>query len=614
MANLRIAELDFDQIKTNLKAFLNAQTEFSDYDFEGSSLSVLLDVLAYNTHYNAYLANMMMNEMFLDSAVKKSSAVSLAKMLNYTPISVRGAIANLDVTVTSPTGLPPSITMERYTPFSTTVDGTSYTFLTNKTYTASRVGTTYTFTDVDVIEGSLQNFSFVASTPGPQEKYIIPSLSIDTTTLQVVVQTSATNTTLETFTLCTDITGIDNTSSIFFLEQNSQGKYEIYFGDGVLGKKLTAGNIITAKYIASSGTGANVSDTITQTFTASASIGGSNSITTVVNSNSSGGTDAETISSIKFNAPRVNATKNRAITADDFKTLIATNYSGAESIAVWGGEDNDPPYYGRVLISLKPFEGSFISDATKNLIATSILKERQMINIQPLFVDPDYLYIQMVISANYNSALTTLTSEGIKSLLSTKITEFFNTNLNQFGKNLYSSQLTKFLLEQNQSLVSITPVLKIQKRIVPTLNAENSYSSTSSISFKNRIHPNELTSTKFYVNYDGVSTLVYLNDTADTSPPDYSGTGTVYLVNATSNIPLTAVGTVDYSTGAVAISSLTPTGYITGQTGIYLTANLQELNSDVLVARNQIVVLDTSEKSAASGRNAGVEVYVSAIA
>lgn len=614
MANLRIAELDFDQIKTNLKAFLNAQTEFSDYDFEGSSLSVLLDVLAYNTHYNAYLANMMMNEMFLDSAVKKSSAVSLAKMLNYTPISVRGAIANLDVTVTSPTGLPPSITMERYTPFSTTVDGTSYTFLTNKTYTASRVGTTYTFTDVDVIEGSLQNFSFVASTPGPQEKYIIPSLSIDTTTLQVVVQTSATNTTLETFTLCTDITGIDNTSSIFFLEQNSQGKYEIYFGDGVLGKKLTAGNIITAKYIASSGTGANVSDTITQTFTASASIGGSNSITTVVNSNSSGGTDAETISSIKFNAPRVNATKNRAITADDFKTLIATNYSGAESIAVWGGEDNDPPYYGRVLISLKPFEGSFISDATKNLIATSILKERQMINIQPLFVDPDYLYIQMVISANYNSALTTLTSEGIKSLLSTKITEFFNTNLNQFGKNLYSSQLTKFLLEQNQSLVSITPVLKIQKRIVPTLNAENSYSSTSSISFKNRIHPNELTSTKFYVNYDGVSTLVYLNDTADTSPPDYSGTGTVYLVNATSNIPLTAVGTVDYSTGAVTISSLTPTGYITGQTGIYLTANLQELNSDVLVARNQIVVLDTSEKSAASGRNAGVEVYVSAIA
>lgn len=613
MANLRIAELDFDQIKTNLKAFLNAQTEFSDYDFEGSSLSVLIDILAYNTHYNAYLANMMMNEMFLDSAVKKSSAVSLAKMLNYTPISVRGAIANLDVTVTSPTGLPPSITMERYTPFSTTVDGTSYTFLTNKTYTASRVGTTYTFTDVDVIEGSLQNFSFVASTPGPQEKYIIPSLSIDTTTLQVVVQTSATNTTLETFTLCTDITGIDNTSSIFFLEQNSQGKYEIYFGDGVLGKKLTAGNIITAKYIASSGTGANVSDTITQTFTASASIGGSNSITTVVNSNSSGGTDAETISSIKFNAPRVNATKNRAITADDFKTLIATNYSGAESIAVWGGEDNDPPYYGRVLISLKPFEGSFISDATKNLIATSILKERQMINIQPLFVDPDYLYIQLVVSANYNSTLTNLSLEGIKDLINTKITEYFNTNLNQFGKNLYSSQLTKFILEQNQSLVSITPVLKVQKRITPTLNAVNSYSSTSAIKFQNRIHPSELTSTKFYVNYDGTQTLVYLNDVSDTNPPDYSGTGTVYLVNSTSGTLLNSIGTVDYSTGVLTIDSLTPTGYITGQTGIYITANLQELNSDVIVSRNQIVVLDTSEKSAASGRNAGVEIYVSAI-
>lgn len=613
MANLRIAELDFDQIKTNLKAFLNAQAEFSDYDFEGSSLSVLLDILSYNTHYNAYLANMLMNEMFLDSAVKKSSAISLSKLLNYCPRSVRGATANIDVIVTNPTGLPPSLTMDRYTPFTSTINGTAYTFLTNQTYTAPRVGTTYTFNDVDVIEGVLEEFSFVSVSPGPKEKFVIPSLSIDTTTLQVSVQESATSTVIDTYILCTDITAIDGSSKVYFLEQNTQEKYEIFFGDGVLGKLLSAGNIISVRYISSSGTGANVSTNITQSFTASASVGGSNSITTTVNSNSTGGADAESITSIKFNAPRVNATKNRAITAEDFKALISSNYTGAESIAVWGGEDNDPPYYGKVMISLKPYDGSFISDATKNLIVNSILKNRQMISIQPVFVDPDYLYIQITLSVNYNPNLTTLSGEGIKSLLSDKITEYFADNLNEFGKNLYSSQLSRYLLEQNRSIVSVTPVLRIQKRIVPQLNIENSYSSTSAILFHNKLHPNELTSTKFYVNYEGTQTLVYLSDRADTSPPDYNGTGTVYLINSASGIALIPVGTIDYSTGSLVITSLTPTGYITGQVGIYISANLQELNSDVQVLQNQIIVLDTSEKDSASSRSAGVEIYTSAV-
>ena len=251
MPNLRITELDFDQIKTNLKTFLQAQDEFTDYDFEGSGLSVLLDVLAYNTHYNAFLANMLMNEMFLDSAVKRTSAVSIAKHLGYTPASVRGSTANIGVVVTSPTGLPNTLTMDRYTQFTSTIGGTAYTFSTNQSMSAARSGTTYTFTDVDIVEGKLLGFSYAVSDTSPDTKYEIPSLNVDTTSLEIIVQTSASDTTSSVYALATDITGLDDTSKVYFIEENSDGRYQIYFGDGIIGKQLSVGNLIIINYIVS---------------------------------------------------------------------------------------------------------------------------------------------------------------------------------------------------------------------------------------------------------------------------------------------------------------------------------------------------------------------------
>ena len=324
MSNLRIAELDFDQIKTNFKTYLHAQSEFTDYDFEGSGLSTLLDILAYNTHYNAYLANMVVNEMFLDSAVKRSSAVSIAKHLGYTPVSARGAVANLDIVVTNPSGLPASLTMDRYTPFTSTVNGATYTFLTTEAKTASRVGSTYTFSGVDVTEGTLLSYSYVVSDTTPVAKYEIPNDAVDTTTIKVSIQTSSSDTTISTYALTTDITGLDSTSKVYYLEQNPQGKYQIYFGDGIIGKKLTAGNIITIQYMVATGTVVNVSNTVTQSFTAGTTIGGSSSIAITVNSNSTGGADSESITSIKFNAPRVNASKNRAITTTEYGAVKIT--------------------------------------------------------------------------------------------------------------------------------------------------------------------------------------------------------------------------------------------------------------------------------------------------
>ena len=613
MSNLRIAELDFDQIKTNLKNYLHAQNEFSDYDFEGSGLSVLLDILAYNTHYNAYLANMVVNEMFLDSAVKRSSAVSIAKHLGYTPVSARGAVANLDIVVTNPTGLPAVLTMDRYTPFTSTVDSTVYTFLTTEAKTATRVGSTYTFSGIDVTEGTLLSYSYVVSDTTPAAKYEIPSEGVDTTTIKVSVQTSASDTASTTYALTTDITGLDDTSTVYFLEQNPQGKYQIYFGDGVIGKALTAGNIISIQYLVSSGSVVNVSSTVSQSFTAGSTIGGSSNIVTTVNSNSTGGADAEGITSIKFNAPRVNASKNRAVTATDYEALILANYAGAESVSVWGGEDNDPPYYGKVMISLKPYSGYTISDATKESIKNNILKTKQAITVNPVFVDPSYSYVNLTADIGYNSSITTFSSDQIKSVVNSAILNYFSTNLQKFNKPYIHSALVQDILNTNTSITSAVLTLKLQKRFIPTLNTTNILSGDTAIKFRNTLKPGSISSSYFYISVNGVSTLVKITDLPNDNPPSDTGSGVLRLINIVNNtIVSTNIGSVNYGTGVVSISGITPTGIPTGIIDIRITASIQEANYNLNVSRGEVLVLDDSTTNKAGGLIAGTSVTVTA--
>jgi hypothetical protein len=613
MSNLRIAELDFDQIKTNLKTYLNAQTEFTDYDFEGSGLSTLLDILAYNTHYNAYLANMVVNEMFLDSAVKRSSAVSIAKHIGYTPVSARGAVANLDIVVTSPTGLPAILTMDRYTPFTSTVDGVSYTFLTTEAKTADRVGTTYTFTGVDVTEGTLLSYSYAVSDITPAAKYEIPNEAVDTTTIKVSVQTSSTDTTTNTYTLSTDITGINGNSKIYYLEQNPQGKYQIYFGDGIIGKSLAAGNIVTIQYMVATGAAVNVSSTVSQSFTAGTTIGGSSSIAITVNSNSTGGADVESITSIKFNAPRVNASKNRAVTAADYEALILSNYAGAESVSVWGGEDNDPPYYGKVLISLKPYSGFTISDATKNTIKTNILKSKQGITIIPEFIDPTFFFVNITADIVYNSSITTLSSDQIKTQVNTAITEYFSANLQKFNKEFIHSALTNSILAKNSAITSALVSLKLQRRIIPTLNTTNLFTGDTSIKYRNPLKPGSILSSYFYISVGGVSTLVKITDLPNDTPPSDSGSGILRLVNVVnSSVVATNVGTVNYGTGVISISGITPTGIPAGVTDIRITGSIQEVNYNLTVSRSEILVQDDTTINKTGGLLAGTTVNVTA--
>ena len=614
MSNLRISELDFDQIKTNLKTYLKSQSQFTDYDFEGSSLSVLLDILAYNTHYNAYLSNMLMNEMFLDSAVKRSSAVSIAKHLGYTPRSIRGAKANLDITVINPTGLPAVLTLDKFTSFTSTVGGTSYTFLTTTAYTATRSGSNYTFSDVDVTEGVLTSFRHVVTNTTPDAKYEIPTANIDTTTLQVIVQTSATDTSTLTYNLATDISSLTSSSRVFYLEQTPLGKYQIYFGDDVISKALSAGNIITLQYLAVSGATVNVSGSITQSFAAAGTIGGSSDISITVNSNSTGGADEETITSIKFNAPKFNAAKNRLITTDDYESYIKAQVTEAESVVVWGGETNDPPFYGKVLISLKPFSGYAISSTLKENLRDVILANKAVISVTPEFVDPIYLYLNVVASVNFNPNLTSYTSEQIKTLVTNGITTFMNSTVTQFNKSFYSSQLTRYLMNLDSSILSRTTELNLQRRFTTVINDTNFYTDSNTIKFYNKLHPGEIRSTRFFISLNGTQTSVYIRDKADDSPPNYEGTGTLQLLNAlTEAIVNPDIGSVSYLTGDVSIDGITPTGFNVGQTEIQLTSSLQEVAYNLTAVRNQIILLDDSSLFTLANREAGVTVTATAV-
>lgn len=613
MANLRISELDFDTIKTNLKTYLQAQSEFTDYDFEGSGLSVLLDILAYNTHYNAYLANMLANEMFLDSAIKRSSVVSLAKHLGYTPRSTRGSTATLDVTVNNPTGLPSSLTLDRYSSFTTSVNGTTFNFLTTEPVTIQSVSGVYTFSNLKVKQGTLLEFNYPVVTPGTDEKYVIPNTDVDTTTMLVTVQTSSIDTTTVTYTLCTDITGVDGEASVYFLEENSLGNYQIYFGDNVIGKKLTAGNIVRIQYLVCAGSDANVSGNISQSFQSSAPIGGSSNITITTVSNSSGGAGKESISSIKFNAPRSNQARNRVVTKNDYSVLIKAQYPTIESVAVWGGEENNPPAYGKVFISLKPFAGYTIDSTVKDTIKNTILKDRKTLTVTPEFVDPDYLFVNLVVNARYNKNQTVKSPSQIGELMRTEILNYFSNNLQQFELPFYYSQLSNLLSSVDTSVVSVLVELKIQKRLTPVLNISNSYIEDDALQFSNKLHPGEFESTRFFTLVNGVSTQVKLRDTPNTMPPDYNGTGVISIYRVDNNTKVTDIGTINYATGVVTLSGLTPLGYPANQYEIAVTAQVQEDSYDIIAAKNQIIVYDDSSKNDAAGKMSGITVNVTAI-
>jgi len=583
---IEITDLDFDTVKSNFRSFLSQQSQFTDYNFEGSGMSVLMDLLAYNTHYLAFHANMLANEMFIDSAVTRASAVSHAKSLGYTPSSMKAPYALVTVTVTGVPTSQSSLTMSSGTVFNTTVNDVGYQFVTVEDVTATSDTGTFQFTDVKIYEGTWVSYQYVVDSTNLEQQFIIPTPSVDTSTLKVRVQASSADTTTTTYTLKSDFTSLSSTSTTYFLQEVESNKFEVYFGDGIVGKKPSDGNIIKMNYVVTNGTladGASI-------FVPASTVGGYSAVTALATSSASGGGDPESVDSIKFNAPLKYSSQGRAVTPDDYKSILPSVYSNIKSVQVWGGEDNSPAVYGKVYISIRPKTGTSLTDTTKNQIISS-LKAYNVASVTPVIVDPEILYIVLGVIMKYNSTQTEKTASTIQALGETALISYNTNNLQKFDAVFRHSNFVKDMDSSDQAVLSTTATIKLKRSLIPTLAAATKYT----VNFNNAAyHPAAswtqtiIESTGFYLS--GNSNIQYIDD---------NGSGilrTFYLLGGTAKTYTNeTAGTIDYTTGTVVLTSFNVTGVSNSDGTISIT--LKPDSNDVIPVRSQIVELDTVEST-----------------
>ena len=589
---LEISELDFDGIKANLKNFLSQQDEFRDYDFEGSGMAVLLDMLAYNTHYLGFNANMLANEMFLDSADLRASVVSKAKQVGYTPTSATAAKAVIDVTVTNATGA--TLTMTRGTRFSTTVDGTSYNFVNNADLSITPVDGVYKFSNVDIFEGTYLNFKYTANTSDTDQRFIIPNDNVDTTSLTVKVQESSSDSTTNTYTLATGITGLDSTSKVFFLQEVENGRYEVSFGDGVLGKAVADGNIIIMDYINTNRTEANGATT----FTLNGTIGGFSTAIVTTISDANGGSLPESITSIKYNAPRDYTAQDRAVTADDYKVLVKSLYANAQAVQVYGGEDAAIPDYGKVYISIKAKSGTSLTETTKASIVTS-LKQYAVASIRPVIIDPEITYLTLDTNFKYDSGATTKDVSTLQTNVLSVISNYNNDTLKDFTGVFRHSKLLENINNADTSILSNITTIKMYKYITPTLSETLKYTLSYNNAFYNPHSGHNSTgggvvsSTGFKINNDDSTNEHFLDD-------DGAGNIRVYYLSGTTRIyTSTTFGTVDYTTGEIILTSanITSISNVDGASSTQIRVFAIPNSNDIAPVRNQVLEIDTSNST-----------------
>ena len=620
MSQLNVTELDFATIKENLKTFMQSQEEFQDYNFDGAGLTILLDILAYNTHYNATLAHLQANEMFIDSAVKRNSVTSIAKTLGYTPTSRKSARANITLQIDPPsTFTNTSLTILRDTPFTAKTAKNTYTFFPKEDYVSGLVTletgqTGFTF-PMELIEGKRVTNTFIVDQSNKSGPFVLPNVNIDTTTVRVRVQTSSTVTSVVTWNFYDDIMDVDETTKAFFIEEGPSGLYEVRFGDDIIGKQLQVGNIVGIDYIVSSGSAANSIPNFSpsKTFTASGE-------TKVVylTSAATGGREKESVDSIRYNAPRFNSTKNRVVTSDDYETLIRSRFNNINSIAVWGGEENDPPVYGKVFISIQPLPGSIVSQADRDIIARDIIRPRSVVSIQPEFVDPIETYIGLNISVNYNKTITSLTSSRIESEVRAIVQSFFTNNVNKLQKNFYYSKLLSAVVGTTQSIFSASIQVLMHKKIPILSGVYEDYV----IRFNGPLEPETLRTTTFNTTIGGQNYSVYITDQHDETAGDI---GTLTMKRTSDDtILLSVTGNVDYSTGVVTITDLLINSETEAEFRVYvepfgdapniLTSDLTSTTNSSTAAvfpyaaRNTVLTLDTSAANSVSNIPVGLSV------
>ena len=585
-----VSDYDFDAIKSNLKTFLQGQTSFQDYDFEGSSLNILLDILSYNTHYMAYLANMSTNELYLDSADIRNNIVSLAKMIGYTPSSPRAPLASIDVTLNNATGT--SVTMSKGTIFTTSVNDVTYQYVNNSDVTITPIAGVYKFSSLPIYEGSLVTFKYTVDSTDVDQKFIIPSANADTSTLLVKVQNSSSDTTTNTYSLAGGYNNVTETSKVYFIQEGQDGKYEVYFGDGVNGIALSDGNIVILEYIVTNKTVSNGASS----YSLSGNIGGFTDVTIATVSNSQGGSESETDESIRHNAPLQYAAQDRAVTTTDYESLVKSIYPNALSVSAWGGEDDETPRYGIVKIGVKAASGSTLTETTKNDIVSK-LKPYNVASVSPQIVDPEVTSVLLTSTVKYASASTTKSTDTLKSEITTAVTNYNTNTLQKFDAVYRHSKLTGIIDDVDTSILSNITTIKIRKSFTPTLLSSNKYD----IYFRNALfNPHSghnstaggiLSSTGFKI--DGNDNEMFLDD---------DGSGNVrlyYLASGIRTYVNSTQGTIDYSSGQITLNSLNVASIsnIRGSTSTVIELTVTPNSNDVVPVRDQIVELDIANST-----------------
>ena len=580
---LVVSDFDFDNIKQNLRSFLQDQPEFSDYNFEGSGFAVLLDTLAYNTHYLGFNANMLANEMYLDSADIRKNVVSLAKMLGYTPTSAKSPVANVDILLNNASGA--TVTMAKGTAFTSKVDDINYQFVTNEDIIMTPQDGVYKFSNVDIYEGTLVTYRYTVDSTDVDQKFIIPNVNADTSTLKVIIQNSNSDTTQTVYTLASGLKGLTNTSKAYFLQETDNSKFEIYFGDGVIGNKLSDGNIVILEYVVSNKEEANGASS----FALSGSIGGFTNATITTNSVAQGGSESETKESIRFNAPLQYTAQDRAVTTTDYETLVKSIYPNVQSISAWGGEDDETPVYGVVKIAIKAKSGSTLTNTTKNSIITS-LKPYNVASVRPEIVDPEITSLVLVVNAKFNKQATAKTSDTLKSEITNTLTNYTTNTLSSFDGIFRYSKVTGLIDDVDNSILSNITTVKMRKPFTPTLSSSTKYN----VYFRNAIynphsgHQSVITSTGFKV--AGNNNEMFFDD-------DGAGNLRVYyLVSGIKTYHNSTQGTIDYSTGQITINSLNVASIsnIRGSASSVIEITAVPSSNDIVPVRDQILEIDVS--------------------
>lgn len=550
---LRITELDFLSIKENLKTYLRSQSEFQDFDFEGSGMSVLLDILAYNTHYMGYYVNMVGNEMFLDTAQIRQSVISHAKMINYVPKSPKASETKVNVTVTPSINEDQNIntlTLNKYTRFlGRDIDGINYQFVMNDTHTSSKSNGAFHFANVTLKQGEVVTRQFVMTSSNAKRRFDIPSANVDTDTISVVIQESDIDITSTVYTSYSDILDINSNTTAYFIEENESNQYSIYFGDNVVGKRPKDGNIITITYLDVMGSVTNKVNNFSIVQSAGGVYNDNVSVTSL--SASYSGAERESINDIRYRAPYAYSTQNRAVTIGDYETLILKDYNNIDAVKTWGGEDNDPPIYGKVFLSLKTKENYFLSNQEKENIKDSLIRNRNILTVIPEIVDPDYTYVTVRGDVYYDPTLTSLSAEQIKTYARAAIIDYKLQQLTGFDSTFRKEEMQNYIKQSEKSITGSDVKIFLQKRIELTPAETKKYTIRSNFPIKKGDYNQQIASFPQIKVYDSSNILREVR--FEEVPEAFTGIDSIDIVNPGINYASTPTITISGDgTGATA--------------------------------------------------------------